>query len=299
MDNPPSGYGGGHPSPADSLIRNGFAASSYHVRFEVLLKNPEDICAKSIIYHIISQLEKTKKNTDFMTYNDTKRGPVPPTLEGIPEDQLTEKFCIKIIGLNNRQLNFGIIITSNISFGELKERSLEYFQDNNVYMRHQSGGFFYGTTQWINIGFMLKFHPTHGDIEKANEELKDAFTDGWENDKTYWTKEKKKEIVDEIQQVATETFDAECSDLPLIIQPNVIKQKSNDGTKNVKTYAACIMTPIQLQSTGTKIMDYIINHTEAILTTTSQPWKIMTTGWNSIATSKSSTYPTKITSVLS
>ena len=125
-------------------------------------------------------------------------------------------------------------------------------------MRNQKAGFAFGT-QWINIGFLMKVHPNYDDLNSINQVLQSSFKHGWTNDSNYWTTTEKTKILNAIATVKKGAkFNFESDDLPIVIQANAFKDKSTDGTKVASAYAACVMTPIKLQTAAKEIMDYLL-----------------------------------------
>jgi hypothetical protein len=60
-------------------------------------------------------------------------------------------------------------------------------------MKIHYGGFEHGVN-WNQLGFFIGKHPGFVDKTDLIHNVLETFATGWKNDKTFWTKDKKKEL---------------------------------------------------------------------------------------------------------
>jgi hypothetical protein len=72
------------------------------------------------------------------------------------------------------------MIHTNITFAEIKGRTIKDFKSNNIYLKIHRGGFKYGEN-WAPIGFFIKMHRGFVSPEETlKEDLMEKIKNSWE-----------------------------------------------------------------------------------------------------------------------
>lgn len=233
----------------------------YGVKFEILMKSDsKTVEAKSFLFHITKTLQKSKNDNEELTILDVYNNEVPTDLEGITVDDIPNKFKFIVTGKESEIAMFGLNLRTNIPFAKLKERSLEFFQENSIFMKPHNIGFDLGV-HWFNLGYLMDTHPTYGDHSALIESIRKVFQKGWDLNHAYWTTERKEKINAAFKKHYGYEYHAE--KFPITIQPNNITARQQ-GKDTIRTLAATVMCPFALIDTGKAIMDYIFLEKKAL-----------------------------------
>ena len=80
-------------------------------------------------------IQATTQRGEFVNFHYTDAEPVYPELHGIAPEQVADKFCFEVGGMDRRSIAFfGFIIQSNLSFQVLKKRNFDEFKKTNTFM---------------------------------------------------------------------------------------------------------------------------------------------------------------------
>ena len=181
----------------------------YDIKFEVVLKEElETVPGKASLLKSLRTIKKIKRQQEKIDFFDTSGLQISPDLLGINEKEIGRRFCVETGGLNNRSLFFACTIHTNITFAEIKGRTIKEFRSNNIYLKIHRGGFKYGVN-WSPIGFFIKMHPGFVSRETLKDDLMEKISYSWEqNNDGFFDDEQKSKIIKIIDEDSNpNTFD--------------------------------------------------------------------------------------------
>jgi len=226
----------------------------YGVKIEVSVKDPsKTVQGKAILSQTIKQLEKTQKNQEQLIFLDVNGIPISSELKGINKDDIGKRFCMTLAGPSQKTLLFGLGIRTDIPYKDLKDRSLPFFNEYDIYMKPHFVGFEHGVN-WMSIGFLMELHPTVGNLPEVTEQLRTTFDEGWSFDDQIWTNTKKEEFLELMDENEREKFTPK--EFPIALVPNSVTATNSQGQR-IRAYSTTVMVPFGKQAQGKTIMDYV------------------------------------------
>jgi len=197
-----------NPNQSDDTSTN--PVTTFGVRFEILLENPEEtVQGKPILTQILQTLKNTQKNENTIEFLDVNLLPFPHDLEGVANEELSDKLSFEITGNNGQFLVFGMYIRSNMTLPEIKDQVFETFQQLNIYMKPFHADFYYGV-HWITLGYLLEVHPNYGPLMKTTANISKLISEAIENDKDYWNDNLKNDLLKHLKdEYSIDDFDFE------------------------------------------------------------------------------------------
>ena len=235
----------------------------YDIKFEVVLKEElETIPGKASLLKSLRTIKKIKRQQEKIDFYDTSGLQISPDLLGIDEKEIGRRFCVETGGMNNRSLFFACTIHTNITFAEIKGRTIKEFKTNNIYLKIHRGGFKYGVN-WSPIGFFVKMHPGFVSRETLKDDVMDKIHNSWEqNDDGFFDDDQKMKIIKVIEDESNlNTFDPKT--IPFeIIQSSIMAKNSENET--IRANALVVTVPFQFYKVGITIMDYLVITSEKI-----------------------------------
>ena len=235
----------------------------YDIKFEVVLKEEmKTVPGKASLLKSLRAIKNIKRQQEKIDFYDTSGIQISPDLLGIEEKEIGRRFCVETGGMNNRSLFFACTIHTNITFAEIKGRTIKEFKANNIYLKIHRGGFKYGVN-WSPIGFFIKMHPGFVSRETLKDDLMEKIKDSWEqNDDGFFDDDQKTKIIKIIDEQSNAfTFDP--TTIPFeIIQSSIMAKNSTDDT--TRANAVVVTVPFQFYKVGITIMDYLVITSEKI-----------------------------------
>jgi phage host-nuclease inhibitor protein Gam len=104
---------------------------------------------------------------------------------------------------------------------------------------------------WTPLGFFTEKHPKFVNHEAIRQDIVQKFASGWNNDRMYWTADKKKEIQ---HQLNTKVALFDPTDFPFLVTSMTTTTKD---TKD-RSYTVSIIVPHKFSRAGRMIMDYLL-----------------------------------------
>jgi len=205
----------------------------------------------------LKNIRDTKPKDERLDFLDIKSALINHELRGIPNADLTERFCIENGGIKNEILYLGFRIKSTTPFPAIQKRVIPLFRPSRIYMKLHCGGFKHGVN-WTNLGFFLKQHPKFTDFSSLKHEVSKMIVHGWDHDHNIFDDEKKKDIQKIIDptRAPQEFRDFSPRNIPIEIIPGVITAiNTQDEKMNANVVIASI--PYKFQRLGIAIMDYL------------------------------------------
>ena len=235
----------------------------YDIKFEVVLKEElETVPGKASLLKSLRTIKKIKRQQEKIDFFDTSGLQISPDLLGINEKEIGRRFCVETGGLNNRSLFFACTIHTNITFAEIKGRTIKEFKSNNIYLKIHRGGFKYGVN-WSPIGFFIKMHPGFVSRETLKDDLMEKISYSWEqNDDGFFDDEQKSKIIKIIDEDSNpNTFDPTTIPFEIIQSSITAKNSTNETTR---ANAVVVSVPFRFYKVGITIMDYLVITSEKI-----------------------------------
>ena len=235
----------------------------YDIKFEVVLKEElETVPGKASLLKSLRTIKNIKRRQEKIDFYDTSGLQISPDLLGIEEREIERRFCVETGGQNNRSLFFACTIHTNITFSEIKGRTIKDFKANNIYLKIHRGGFKYGVN-WSPIGFYIKTHPGFASRETLKDDLMEKIKNSWEqNDDGFFDDDQKMKIIQIIDDESN-TFTFDPTTIPFeIIQGSIMAKNSTNET--IRANALMVTVPFQFYKVGITIMDYLVITSEKI-----------------------------------
>jgi hypothetical protein len=234
----------------------------YEVKFEVVMKEgTKTIPGKASLVKAMTTIKNAKRKAEKIDFFDTNGLQISPDLRGIDQDEIEDRFCMEVGGINDNKLFFACSILTDVTFSILKGRTLDEFKKHNIYFKIHKGGFKFGVN-WSPIGFFLKQHPGFIDTVTARDNLRATIANSWYHDKSFFDEDQKTKIAQTIEPgTHLESFD------PLLIPFQIIQttiSAKNSDNDAIRTNAAVVMIPFQFFKVGITIMDYMTITTDTI-----------------------------------
>ena len=166
----------------------------HDIKIEVVLKDESDsIPGKLILLQILKNIRDTKTKDEQLDFLDVKSALINYELQGIPNDDLTERFCIENGGIKNEILYMGFRNKTTTPFAAIQKWVIPLFRPSWIYMKLHCGGFKHGVN-WTNLGFFLRRHPKITDFSMLKHRVSKMTAHGWDHDHNIFDDEKKKDI---------------------------------------------------------------------------------------------------------
>jgi hypothetical protein len=195
------------------------------------------------------------KDGEHATLYDINAIEIHPELRGIPQETVSERFCIEIGGSENSIVFFGFTIKTNISFQTLKKRTIQEFLKTNTYMRLHRGGFAHGVN-WSTLGFILEEHPLFTDLSTLRSSLMNKVAVAWSNDSEAFNPEKKEDIATAIQSTNS-GLSFNPYNIPIEMNTSTVSAR-NDIGETLKVNAVVVSIPQKLYYIGNFLMDHLM-----------------------------------------
>ena len=214
----------------------------HDVKIEFVLKSPgEKVYAKAIMVKTLKVLSANVKEGKYMKLYDIDTQEVTSELRGIPQETLSERFCIEVGGSNKSIVFFGFIIKTNISFQTIKKRTIQEFLKTNTYMRLHRGGFAHGVNWSTTLGFILEAHPLFTDLSALRSSLMTKLDIAWSTDSETFDQQKKDDIATAINP-SNKGITFNPFNIPIKINTSTVSARSEEGA-TLKVNAVVVSIP--------------------------------------------------------
>lgn len=244
---------------ADAIDAGEVNHYEYDLKFDIVLKEAGGtVQGKALLDNTFHVLQQAIRNNELIEFFDVDGNQFHPERLNGHNDKINEMFCTEVGGPESKTFMFGLKIQTTVPYSTLKDRIQPALLANKTYMKIHHGGFAHGVN-WNQLGFFVGKHPGFVDKPELAQHILEKFSSGWKTDKTYWTKDRKKELQEKLN-TGYSKFDP--MSVPMVILSTITSAKYHG--KEIRAQTATLMIPFKFYRAGTNIMDYLLIHAKSV-----------------------------------